>query len=305
VTDVPSLSPASAVTIALPDSDPMIANVVLVDPIAAPADSVAALPATTEVTLYVQQDVGKPTISGTPSFSVTAISAGGVVFDLSDGYTLSVDELNAVVTVANSLTNESVKVWGAGQLGLDGADTARFWGTTSLTLSNGTKITLQTVPDLTAADLYWLDKLTVTRDEYAMVISGVSDQVLGDVAVDQSLDGYDVDDQTRDGLTLVTDGSGAWADELGHAVTQTVLDATAPGAIYGPDSTALSWGEVGTLFSRYLGFGQIVSLSQGVGRNLVSDGGRVDRSGSEAAARHAELQRAIALHAGVTRFPVA
>lgn len=268
----------------------LVAEVVLVDPLAAPADSIAQLPANADVAIFVAPAEGLPAISGEPAFEVKAIAIGGVIFDLGDGYSLSIDEAQSAVFVANAETGETMLVWGAAQLELDGAEAGRFWGTTSVELGNGTKITMETVVDAAIADLFRLDKLTVTRDDRAMVITGIAETTLGDLAVTQSLDGEAIDAATRDGLTIVTDLTGGWSDEYANAVTQAILAETAPGRRYGPGRRTLSLGEVSRAISSFVTYNQIDSLMLTIGRNLNSEGTR--RSAN------AEIHRALALYAG-------
>lgn len=268
----------------------LVAEVVLVDPLAAPADSIAQLPASADVAIFVAPAEGLPAISGEPAFEVKAIAIGGVIFDLGDGYSLSIDEAQSAVFVANAETGETMLVWGAAQLALDGAEAGRFWGTTSVELGNGTKITMETVVDAAIADLFRLDKLTVTRDDRAMVITGIAETTLGDLAITQSLDGEAIDAATRDGLTIVTDLTGGWSDEYANAVTQAILDETAPGRRYGPGRRTLSLGEVSRAISSFVTYNQIDSLMLTIGRNLNTEGTR--RSSN------AEVHRALALYAG-------
>jgi hypothetical protein len=270
----------------------LLAEVVLVDPLAAPADSAAQLPTTADVAIFVAPAEGLPARSGEAAFEVKAIAVGGVVFDLGDGYSLSIDEARSAVFVANAESGEAMLVWGAAQLSLDGAEAARFWGTTSVELGNGTKITMETVADAAIADLFRLDKLTVTRDDRAMVITGIAETVLGDLTVVQSLDGEAVDAATRDGLTIVTDLTGSWSDEYGNQVTQAILDQTAPGRRYGPGKRTLSLGEISRAISSFVTYNQIDSLMLTIGRNIV------DRPGERGSG--SEVHRALALYAGET-----
>jgi hypothetical protein len=279
----------------LPDDPSMVASVVLVDPIAAPADSIVAVPAEADITVFVAPTADLPAVSGPPAFEVKAIAVGGILFDLSDGYSLSIDESQSAVFVFNAETGESLMVWGAANIALDGADAARFWGTTTVELANGTKITLETKADATIADLYRLDKLTVTQGERAMVITGVSEETLGDLAVDRSFVGEAIDETTRDGLVLVRAGNG-WRDEYGSAVTQKILNQTRPGGRYGPGKTTLSLGEITTIISRAVSYNQVSSLMLTMGRNLSVDPGGRDSN--------IDLLRAIALYAGeAARLP--
>ncbi|QAY75565.1 DUF1521 domain-containing protein [Sphingosinicella sp. BN140058] len=288
-----AVAPPSAATLGLDgqgDDGQFIAAVVLLDPMAAPADSDAALPSSVNVAVYIAPSDDLPAISGPPAFEVKAVSIGNVVFDLADGYSLSIDELQSAVFVANALTGESILVWGAAEIALDGADAARFWGTTSVELGNGTKITMETAVDALVADLFRLDRLTVTRDDRAMVITGIAETTLGDLAVVQSFDGEAIDAATRDGLTIVSDLTGTWSDEYGNAVDQSVLDQTAVGGLYGPDQDTLSLGEICEAISSFVAYNQIDSLMLTIGRNQPSE--------TERRPQAIDVYRSMALYAG-------
>jgi hypothetical protein len=144
----------------------------------------------------------KPTVSGIGGFKIMSQAAGRVAFDLNDGYSLSIDESKSAFTVANAAGKETVQVWGAAKLALDGTTLGGFAGTTSLVLGNGTKITMETLPETKSADVFHLDRLTVTQGEKAVIVSGVSQVAIGDLIITQSNSGDVVDDQTRDGLVF-------------------------------------------------------------------------------------------------------
>jgi hypothetical protein len=144
----------------------------------------------------------KPTVSGVGGFKIMSQAAGRVAFDLNDGYSLSIDESKSAFTVANAAGKETVQVWGAAKLALDGTTLGGFAGTTSLMLGNGTKITMETLPETKSADVFHLDRLTVTQGEKAVIVSGVSQVTSGDLIITQSNSGDTVDDQTRDGLVF-------------------------------------------------------------------------------------------------------
>lgn len=296
-TDPVAAGSIASITPGLSGEDPpLVAAVVLLDPIAAPADSIVLLPDAVDIALHVAPAAGLPAISGPPAFEVTAIAVGSVMFDLSGGYSLSIDELQSAIFVANAATGETMRIWGAAQIALDGADAARFWGTTSVELGNGTKITLETAADAAVADLFRLDKLTVTQGERAMVITGVAETTLGDLAVAQSFDGEAIDAATRDGLTIVTDLTGRWSDEYGNAVTQAVLGQTAPGRRYGPGRRTLSLREVAGTISRFVAYNQIDSLMLTLGRQRSSPSDRRAADG---------MHRTLALYAGAATWRAA
>lgn len=268
---------------------PLVAASLLSHPIAASVSATVNLPMTADVTLY-----DKPKISGLGGFKITDQAIGAISFDLTDGYSMSIDEIQSSIFVANAATKESVRIWGQAEIQLDGADAARFWGTTSVVLGNGAKITLETLPDATAADVFRLDKLTVTKDERAVVITGVSQDVGGDLLVTQSLHGHTIDEDTRDGLVLERDTVTGWADEYGVEVTQALLDSTAADAGFGPGSDLMSLGEFRTLISRFLAWGQISAMMSLASRNFTSD---LMRQEPNDVARAADLRRAWARHA--------
>ncbi len=288
---ISGVGPTPPIFIRLDDNpnSTLVADNVFVHPIVAPVMSVAALPDTVDVVLY-----DKPNVSGVGGFAITGQSIGGITFDLTDGYWMSIDERESAVYVASDSTKESIRIWGAAEIQLDGAKAARFWGTTSVILGNGAKITLETIPDTKAADIFRLDRLTVTLEERAMVITGVSSDVGGDLAVKQSNDGYNIDEDTRDGLVLERDTLTGWADEYGVAVTQELLDATAVGGAFGPGSDLMSLDEFRTLISRFMAWGMISSMISLSSRTLNSDMLRQDPSD---VARAADLRRSWARHA--------
>jgi Domain of Unknown Function (DUF1521) len=268
---------------------PLVADSLLVHPIPASVAATAVVPPKVDVVLYDQ-----PRISGVGGFKTTGQSIGGLSFDLTDGYSMSVNERNSEVFVAHTGTKESVRIWGAAAIQLDGAEEARFWGTTSVVLGNGAKITLETAQDAKAADIFRLDKMTVTKDERAMVITGVSSEIAGDLAVVQSNDGHAIDEDTRDGLVIERNTLTGWADEYGITVTQAILDATAVGGGFGPGSDRMSLDEFRTLISRFLAWGQISSMMSLTSRSLTSDMLRQDPND---VARAADIRRAWARHA--------
>jgi Domain of Unknown Function (DUF1521) len=145
----------------------------------------------------------KPLVSGSGGFKVLNQSAGRIAFDLNDGYSMWIDERRSAFTVADAAGKESVQVDGTAQLALNGNALGGFAGTTSLVLLNGTKITMETLAEAKSADVFHLDRLTVTRGDSAVVVSGVSQMTGGDLKVTQSRTGDSIDGDTRDGLVLI------------------------------------------------------------------------------------------------------
>lgn len=258
-----------------------------------------------------------PLVTGRGGFTIIEQAAGRIGFDLNDGYSMWVDERQSAIDVRNGAEKEAVRVWGAAQLALDGTAIGGFAGTTTLVLTNGTKITIQTMPETWASDIFRLDRLTVTQGERAMILSGVSQERAGDLTVVQSQDGYAIDEQTRDGLvfeqvapdaeataavpasaaTLAPQDSNTlagWADEYGVAVTPEMLMTTLPGGDFGPGSDLLSRAEFYSMIMRFLNWGTVSALTSLASNSISSDMRRQDPSD---VARNADIRRSWARYA--------
>ncbi len=249
------VAPVSAVTGSplADESPPLVVAVAFSKPLHGAADAGAELPVQVELSLVTLDPSGAGATGA--AFLLRTLSIGRFEVDLDDGYFLQVDEPQSEIFVANSVTNESLRVWGAAQIELDGADLARFWGTTSIVLGNGTKLTLETRSSDTIPDLFQLDRLTVTREERALIIENLADEIADAVNVTQSLDGYTIDTLARDGLTIerVADG---WAGESGETVDAAFVAQTVPGGEYGPDTHWQSLAEASGLVADFLSWGE-------------------------------------------------
>lgn len=249
------IAPASAVPptqlpLAADEGQPLVIEVVVDHPLAAPMDAEARLPSTADVTLHVSPLPGLPAIDGPAAFEITAISMAGLTIDLTEGYSLSVDHPQAAVFVSNAATHEMLRIWG-GELALDGVGPARFWGTTTVVLGNGAVVTLETRQDQQLEEIFHLDRLTVTKEERALVLSGLAAVEEGGLVVQQSFEGYEVDRVTRDGLAIMRDDD-LWRDEAGVTVVPETFAQTAPGAAFGPESWWQSEREATLLVSDFL-----------------------------------------------------
>lgn len=267
-----------------------------------------------DVVINSSATYAEPLISGSGGFRITDQGAGRVAFDLNDGYSMWIDESKSAFTVANG-GKETVHVWGAARLALDGATLGAFAGTTSLVLGNGTKITMGTLP---ASDMFYLDRLTVTQGELAMIVSGVSQMTGGDLTVTQSQSGVAIDERARDGLVFKqvaptplaappaeptdpvsqeTNTLTGWANEYSVTVTPEMLEATLRGGAFGPDSERMSFEEFRALIMRLFSWLQISSAMSFTSRSLNSDFNRQDFAD---VARAADIRRAWARHADET-----
>lgn len=205
------------------------------------------------------------------SASLTGEHTGDI--DLGDGYTLQLDERNSEITIKNAATGETTRIWGDPHVDVDGKRAFDFWGTTTFTLENGTKVTIDTEQWGANPDAYVASKVTITNEDRAIVVEGISQNELGDLSVSMSDNGESIDAATRDGFVLEENASGSgWRSELTGAVaTQADLNATRPGGLYGPGSTMPSFGEIRTALNTFLLFGFAVGLGEATD---VSLGGR-------------------------------
>ena len=191
---------------------------------------------------------------------------GQAAIDLGDGYSLDIDENNSQILITNAETGETTRIWGDPHVDVDGKHVYDFWGKTTFTLENGTKITIDTEQGHGNPDVYFASKLTVTKGDQALVIDGVSQQTKGDLSVSLSNNGQALDAATGDGFVLHENATGSgWRSELtGEVATQADLNATKPGALYGPGSDTPGLGELSDVLSTFLFFGFAADLGDAV-----------------------------------------
>jgi Domain of Unknown Function (DUF1521) len=176
--------------------------------------------------------------------------------NLGDGYRLEIDERSSQMTIINDNTGERTRIWGDPHVEIDGKHAYDFWGTTTFTLENGTKITINTEQWNGNPNAYVASQLVITKGDNAIVVDGISQNKLGDLSVSMSNNGYEIDAATRDGYTLHENACGSgWRTENGNIATQEDLNATAIGREYGPGSQMPSMGELGEFLGSFLAYG--------------------------------------------------
>jgi Domain of Unknown Function (DUF1521) len=195
--------------------------------------------------------------------------------DLGDGQRLEIDERNSQITIVNDKTGERTRIWGDPHVEIDGKHAYDFWGTTTFTLENGTKITINTEQWGGNPNAYVASQVVVTKGDNAIVIDGVSQNSLGDLSVTMGNNGYAVDAAHRDGYTLHENATGGgWRTEMGNVATQDDLMATAIGREYGPNSNMPSMAELGENLGAFLFLGMLASfLGIDLGSVLANQGG--------------------------------
>jgi len=216
---------------------------------------------------------GEPVFVPEPAAQWTASMKGEseASIDLGDGYSLQLDERNSEMTIYNAETGETTRIWGDPHVDIDGKHAFDFWGTTTFTLENGTKITIDTEQWVENPEAYVASKVTITKGDQAIVVNGISQNQIGDLSVSMSNNGEMIDALTRDGFVLDENATGAgWRSELtGQIATQDDLDITRPGELYGPGSTMPSLGEISQSLSTFLLFGLASGMAEVVNDRIA------------------------------------
>ncbi|QJU59882.1 DUF1521 domain-containing protein [Sphingomonas sp. AP4-R1] len=190
-------------------------------------------------------------------WTATTGAEGRASIDLGDGYTMELNENNSEIVINNANTGETTQIWGDPHVNVDGKHAFDFWGTTTFTLENGTKITIGTEAGKTNPDVFYASNVTITKGDQAIVVDGISQQEKGDLSISMGGNGRAIDAATRDGFVLNENANGAgWTSMLtGDVATQADLNATKPGAAYGPGSGMPSVDELSSTLSSFLVFG--------------------------------------------------
>lgn len=153
---------------------------------------------TTTTTLSITGDCGKPCAPQEPT---TTRGADGTVNFENENYKVKVNDTGEI-NVTNKQTGETYRVWGDPHMDIDGKHAFDFWGTTTLNLDDGTKITIDTTPwkggnnGATIAS-----KVTITdgQSDYGVQITGVDDNKTGDLKFNETSKGWLMDAMVDDG----------------------------------------------------------------------------------------------------------
>lgn len=160
---------------------------------------------------------------------------GTAMIDLGNGYDLILDEKSSRLTLINQETGEKTIIWGDPHFdgNGDGQTDMDFWGTMTLNLEDGTKITINTTPWNGNTAMTLSSELTITKGDQAMVVTGLDQNQVGDLNISQASGrevGTATDWTTQDGLNIYENPNGeGWLvqDGLGfRAVTQADMNTT-------------------------------------------------------------------------------
>jgi hypothetical protein len=194
-------------------------------------------------------------------WTATVDGANTAKINLGDGYRLEIDERSSQMTIINDKTGEKTRIWGDPHVEIDGKHAYDFWGTTTFTLENGTKITINTEQWQGNPNAYVASQVVITKGDNAIIVDGISQNKLGDLSVSMSNNGYAIDAATRDGYTLHENESGSgWRTESGNIATQCDLNATAVGREFGPGSELPSLSELSEQLGSFLMLGAFASF---------------------------------------------
>ncbi len=130
--------------------------------------------------------------------------------DLGD-HTLTINENKSEFILTNKETGESSRVWGDPHFDMDndGKTDVDFWGTMTMNLENGTKITIETTPWNGNEDMTVSSKLTITQGDQQIVVDGMDQNEKGDMTIIHSQTGGRLTDaHTADGLDIYQAGDG-------------------------------------------------------------------------------------------------
>ncbi|QTD56143.1 DUF1521 domain-containing protein [Parasphingorhabdus cellanae] len=221
------------------------------NPLPATSITQAALPITMDVQLAAVDSI---TRSPDIAWQAQNIATGIAAINLDGDYRLLIDEMAGSLTIHHGQSGAVTHIWGAVDLLQDQTGALRFWADMTFTLRDNTKITVQTAAASDHPDLYILERVVITKNYRAVIITGVGNATRSDLAIDSNFNGRLEDLVTADGYIVRENSSGTgWVQSAtGEAVSQVDLDKTAPDGEYGPSRHHYSLDDVSRLFNRFL-----------------------------------------------------
>ncbi|MCG8317039.1 MAG: DUF1521 domain-containing protein [Pseudomonadales bacterium] len=172
-----------------------------------------------------------PTPPSHNCWEVGEVCNGKAEIDLGN-YTLELNEKSSEMVLTNKETGESSRIWGDPHFDMDndGKTDVDFWGTISLNLEDGTKITIDTTPWNGNDKMTLASKLTITNGSDAIVVEGLDQNKIGDMTITQSKQGHLLDAVNGDGLDVYENANGeGWLVKDGlwlRPVTQDDMNTT-------------------------------------------------------------------------------
>jgi len=119
-----------------------------------------------------------------PTNANTTVQGGQAVFE-NDNYRITMGDDNTV-TIHNKDTGETYQAWGDPHMNVDGQHAFDFWGTTTLKLEDGTKVTIETTPWANDPSMTLSSKVTITNGDYGVQVSGIDTNKVGDLKIQEA-----------------------------------------------------------------------------------------------------------------------
>ena len=173
----------------------------------------------------------EPRVDATGQWSVEQQGNGRATIDLGN-YQLRLNEHSSEMVLVNRETGESSRIWGDPHFDTDndGDTDVDFWGTITLNLEDGTKITVNTTPYEPNPEMTVSSQLVITKGSQSMVVNGLDQNRIGDMTVETGEQGYVLDAMHGDGLDVYENGEGeGWMVQDGmwlRPVTQADMNQT-------------------------------------------------------------------------------
>jgi len=164
---------------------------------------------------------------------VTSPQDGKATIDLGN-YELLLNESHSQIQIINKQTGEVTNIWGDPHIdwNKDGRTDADFWTKTTFQLEDGTKITIGTEPWKGNEDMFVASEITITNGDRAIQVTGISQNELCDLKIEQSdIGGQLLDWAVTDGFVVQENPNGdGWINpETGKLATQEDFNITKPG----------------------------------------------------------------------------
>ncbi len=165
----------------------------------------------------------QPTV---PEWKVEQKEDGTGTIDIGT-HTINLNENKSEIVVINKETGEKSRIWGDPHFDTngDGKTDVDFWGTISLNLEGGTKITIQTTPYEKNNKETLSSRLVITNGDKAIEVNGLDQNKKGDLTIKTSEDGRYKDALVGDGLKLYENKKGqGWLIKDGFHMRQVNQD---------------------------------------------------------------------------------
>ncbi|MCG7983735.1 MAG: DUF1521 domain-containing protein [Candidatus Thiodiazotropha lotti] len=160
---------------------------------------------------------------------------GRATIDLGDKYELELNENKSQMIIRNKANGEETNIWGDPHVDWNGdrKTDVDFWGKTTFQLEDGTKITIDTEKWKGNENMYVANELTITKGDKVIQVTGLSQNEIGDMQINQSDRGGQLMDLlVTDGFVVKENvcGEGWINPETGEMATQEDFNVTKPGA---------------------------------------------------------------------------